>query len=214
MQKCFVFFLTKEGKSIHIVRSFVFSYVAEPQAFASHCLRMRHRCKTTHCTFHSPVRSYDRTPIRRVSIELQMQLSTEMRLSSLSRIHSLLRGTDCADGSKCFFPRRRGASPGLGTGLNPSNLGWQQVEHRRQRPEPVGSRSSASVDPRWARFPRKRALNEPVSGGDPHNSFRPIMQTGSAIQLGWLQLPSPSPRSPLSLSSRRLSQKPRRLSYT
>lgn len=100
-------FLTKEGKSIHIVRSFVFSYVAEPQAFASHCLRMRHRCKTTHCTFHSPVRSYDRTPIRRVSIELQMQLSTEMRLSSLSRIHSLLRGTDGADGSKCFSQTQR-----------------------------------------------------------------------------------------------------------
>lgn len=51
----------------------------------------------------------------------------------------------------------------------------------------ASSRSSSSADPRWARFPRKRALNEPVSRGDSHNSFRPIIQTESAFQWGRLQ---------------------------
>lgn len=88
--------IKKGEKSICIVRTYLSSRGAEPQALPAivcECVIVRDRPPAAH--FNHP---YNRTPIRRLSGELQIELSTEIQLSSFHHIHPLHWESDFADG--------------------------------------------------------------------------------------------------------------------
>lgn len=89
----------------------------------------------------------------------------------------------CVDGWKCF-PGSRASSPSL---IRLESLQSDLTTRRTSPGEPGPSLGAISTQKssEWA-----------SQRGGPHNSFQPIIQTGSAIQLGWLQVASLSLRSP------------------
>lgn len=91
--------------------------------------------------------------------------------------------TDCVDGWKCF-PGSRASSPSL---IRLESL-QSGLTTRRTSPGETGLSLGAISTQKSSEWASQR--------GGPHNSFQPIIQTGSAIQLGWLQVASLSLRSP------------------
>lgn len=180
---CFCFFVgffykeSKGEKSICIVKSFLSSHGAEPQALPAivcECVTVRDHplhtltVYTTGCQLEGWA----------VNCKLSFQLKYDWYPFT-----SLHCKTDCVDGWKCF-PGSRASSPSL---IQLESL-QSGLTTRRTSPGETGPSLGAISTQKSSEWASQR--------GGPHNSFQPIIQTGSAIQLGWLRVAPLSLRSP------------------